>query len=253
MPSPLAYRFRRLKRSVLAKTALLSSRASRLLRHDIPLARMEYAGEEQSRNLVIFLPGIDDLAEDFERRGFIDDMRRHGITADAVAVDAHYGYYASRTIHERITNDVIDSARSAGYEQIWLAGMSLGGFGAASYAARHASHISGLLLFAPYLGGAPLIREIAAAGGLGNWEPGAVHGDDYQRALWRWFKNQFSSTDPALPIYLGYGKRDMFQRANGLLADALPEDRVLSIPGGHNWGTWKELWQMLLPNWKTSL
>ncbi|HJV88575.1 MAG TPA: alpha/beta hydrolase [Noviherbaspirillum sp.] len=253
MPTPLGYRLRRLKRSLLAKTALLTSRASSLLGNTSTLAKMEYLGHEPGRRLVIFLPGIDDLAEDFERRGFIDDMRRHGIMADAIAIDAHYGYYATRTIHDRITDDVVSSARSAGYEEIWLAGISLGGFGAASYAARHASDISGLLLFAPYLGGAPLIREIVAAGGIDRWEPGEVGTDDYQRALWSWFKQHLSRDDPALPIYLAYGNRDMFRRANGLLGQVLPQERVLSIPGGHDWHTWKALWQMVLPNWKSSL
>lgn len=32
---------------------------------------------EKHRNLVIFLPGIDDVAGDFARSGFIEEMRRH--------------------------------------------------------------------------------------------------------------------------------------------------------------------------------
>lgn len=214
---------------------------------------MEYRAAERSNSLIIFLPGIDDLAEDFERRGFIDDMRRHGITADAVAVDAHYGYYASRAIHSRITEDVVVSARDAGYEQIWLAGISLGGFGAASYAALHSSHISGLLLFAPYLGGAKIVREISTAGGASLWQPGTVDTGDYQRALWAWLKQTLAENNSNLPIYLGYGERDMFRNANALLAGLLPTDQVYSIPGGHNWRTWRQLWQMVLPQWKTAI
>src|SRR5690242_12232968 len=101
MHSLIRYRFRKLKRGALAKLALLSTRFDPLLKTNTPLVRMEYRGAAQTRSLVIFLPGIGDVAEDFERRGFIDDMRRHGIMADAVAVDAHYGYYASREIHAR--------------------------------------------------------------------------------------------------------------------------------------------------------
>jgi pimeloyl-ACP methyl ester carboxylesterase len=246
MHSLLKYRLKRLKRSVLAKMALVSPKFLPLLATPAPLMKMEYRGSTQSKTLIIFLPGIGDLAEDFERRGFIDDMRRHGIAADAVAIDAHYGYYAARVIHERMTDDVIASARAAGYEQIWLAGVSLGGFGAASYASRHPSHITGLVLLAPYLGGAALIGEIASAGGMKNWEPGNVSEGDYQRALWIWFKHHFANDTPALRIYLGCGTRDMFVRANALLAEVLPQEQVFLIPGGHDWRIWKKIWQKFL-------
>lgn len=246
MHSRFRYRLKRWHRSALSRLALLSPRLNPLLTASAPLTTMQYRGDVQSRELIIFLPGIDDLAEDFERRGFIDDLRQREITVDAVAVDAHYGYYATRAIHERITEDVIAQAQAAGYERIWLAGISLGGFGAASYAARHPSHISGLLLLAPYLGGGELIREIAVAGGMMNWEPGDVSEGDYQRALWSWFKNHFAGGNPAFPIYLGYGERDMFASANALLADVLSPERVFLVPGRHDWRTWRKIWRMFL-------
>ena len=246
MHSFLTHRLKRLKRSALAKLALLSPRFSPLLHTPIPLLQKKYGGSNQSKTLLIFLPGISDTAEDFERRGFIDDMRRHGVTVDAVAVDAHYGYYAARVIHERMTDDVIAAARTAGYERIWLAGISLGGFGAATYASHHAAHIAGLLLFAPYLGSPAMIQEVADAGGIEQWEPGAVAEDDYQRFLWRWFKEHRAGGASGLQIYLGYGTRDMFARANALLADILPRARVFLVPGGHDWRTWKKIWRMFL-------
>jgi pimeloyl-ACP methyl ester carboxylesterase len=246
MHAHLKYRLNRFKRSLLAKLVLFSPAFGPLLATPTPLLKMEYVGGERSRRLIVFLPGIDDLAEDFARRGFIDELQRHRIAADAVAIDAHYGYYAGRVIHERLTEDVLTAAHAAGYVQIWLAGVSLGGFGAASYAARHPARISGLLLFAPYLGGSQLIGEIDDAGGMQHWEPGAIGEDDHQRALWAWLKRHFAEDDPALPIYLGYGERDMFARANGLLAQALPPERVFRLPGGHDWRVWKKIWQMFL-------
>jgi pimeloyl-ACP methyl ester carboxylesterase len=249
VPHLLRYRLKRWKRSALAKLALLSPRFSPLLGAPGPLRKIEYRSGTRADTLIIFLPGIDDLAEDFDRHGMINEMRSQGIGADAVAVDAHYGYYAAQVIHERITGDVIESAHAAGYGQVWLAGISLGGFGAASYAARYPHQVAGLLLFAPYLGSPALIREIAAAGGIPNWEPGHVAQEDYPRALWAWFKRSIMGESPAPRIYLGYGKRDMFARANGLLAEILPRDQVISIPGGHDWRTWKKLWQMQLAGW----
>jgi hypothetical protein len=253
MHSALNYRIRKWKRGVLAGMAMFSSRFDSVVATEAPLSKLDYPGDAQSTDLVVFLPGIGDLAEDFERSGFIADLRQHGIAADAVAVDAHYGYYASRAIHSRIAEDVIAAGQDAGYERIWLAGISLGGFGAASFASLQSSQIAGLLLLAPYLGSGELANEIAAAGGVGNWEPGMIREDDYPRALWSWLKNHHAAPEEKLPIYLGYGQSDMFARPNSLLAEVLPDTHVYSIPGGHDWRTWKKLWQQMLPAYKTTL
>lgn len=253
MHSEFRYRFRKLKRGTLARLALLSSRFDPMLGTAETLPRMEYPGDSPGKNLIVFLPGIGDLAEDFERNGFIADLRRQGIDADAVAVDAHYGYYASRAIHARIAEDVVDAAQEAGYERVWLAGISLGGFGASSFAASTSSRLSGLLLLAPYLGGGGLTREIAAAGGLGQWEPGRVHAGDYPRAVWAWLKENYARQGSTVPIYLGYGTNDMFAGANALLADVLPASQVVSVRGGHDWTTWKKLWPQMLAGCKARL
>lgn len=252
MPSLILYRIRRLKRSMLAKLALFSPLFGPLLPAATPLVKLEYRSVTQSNALIIFLPGLGDLAEDFERRGVIDDMLRYGIAADAIAVDAHFGYYASEVVVERMTNDVIAAAHEAGYEEIWLAGISLGGFGAATYASHHALHIDGLLLLAPYLGSDTLIEEITEAGGINNWEPGPVRKGDHQRALWAWFKRHFAH-GRGPQIYLGYGTSDKFARANALLANSLPQDHVFAVSGGHDWRTWKKIWQMFLEKWKTPI
>jgi len=249
MLSLLSYRLKRLNRSLQAKLSLHAPRFGTLTGTPVPLLKLEYVGHKRNKTLIIFLPGIDDLAEDFERRGFIQEMHRQRVAADAVAVDAHYGYYATRVIFERLTDDVIASAHVAGYEEIWLAGISLGGFGAASYAVRHAKRINGVLLLAPYLGDKALIREITDAGGVHEWTPGEVAQSDFQRSLWAWIKQHVSTKDPTLQLYVGYGKSDMFANANALLADLLPEERVFAIPGRHDWRTWKQIWRMFLTQW----
>lgn len=249
MLSQFSYRLRRLSRSVRARLSLLVPQLRALSASPVPLLKLEYSGHRRNRTLIIFLPGIDDLAEDFERQGFVRELRRHGVAADAVAVDAHYGYYATRALFERITDDVIHSAHTAGYEEIWLVGISLGGFGAASYAARHAERIAGVLLLAPYLGGKELIREVSDAGGVRQWEPGQVPHNDFQRSLWAWFRGHFSAHAPAPQMYVGYGTSDMFAHANALLAAELPQERVFAIPGRHDWQTWKQIWRMFLAQW----
>ena len=249
MPGQFSYRFRKIKRGAVARLAILTRRFDPLLKTEAPLIRLEYRCHTKTKNLLIFLPGIGDVAEDFERSGFIEDMQRHRVAADAVAVDAHYGYYASRAIHARLTEDVIDWARAAGYRKIWLAGISLGGFGAISYAALHDAHIAGLLLFAPYLGDRALIEEIAAAGGVDKWQPGPIEEGDHQRAVWAWVRKRIHKDKRSLPIYLGYGKNDMFEKANALLAELLPREHVVAIPGRHDWYTWKRVWHAMLPKW----
>lgn len=249
MLSLLSYRLKRLNRSVLAKLSLLAPRLDTMGALPVPLMKLEYSAQKRNRRLIVFLPGIDDVAEDFERRGFIHELRREGIAADAIAVDAHYGYYAKRVLFDRITDDVITSAHANGYEEIWLVGISMGGFGAASYAARHVSRISGVMLLAPYLGDKALIGEIADAGGLNGWEPGHVSHTDFQRSLWAWLKLHALGRTPTLELYIGFGTGDMFARANALLADILPRERVFAIPGRHDWRTWKRIWRMFLVQW----
>lgn len=236
-----------------SKLRMLMPRFNSFLAAATPLVKMEYPGGAHSKTLIIFMPGMDDLAEDFERRGIIDELRSQGVTADAIAVDAHFGYYAEQVIFERMSDDVIAWAHVVGYESIWLAGISLGGFGAALYAAHHASHINGLVLFAPYLGNDTIIQEIADAGGMKKWDPGAIPDGDYQRTLWAWFKHHLASDKPDLPVYLGYGTGDRFARANTLLSEGLDPEHVFAITGGHDWRTWKKLWRLFLESWKRKL
>jgi pimeloyl-ACP methyl ester carboxylesterase len=222
----LSYRLKRLNRSILARLSLLAPQLGVLGATPNPVLRLEYPAQQKNRTLLVFLPGIGDLAEDFERHGFIEDLRRHRIAADAVAIDLHFGYYATKSI-----------------------GISLGAFGAASYAARHATAISGIALLAPYLGDKTLIDEIGAAGGVRHWEPGETAPHDHTRQLWSWLKQHALQKRDAFPVYIGYGKSDKFARANELLAQALPAERVFAISGRHNWQTWKRLWHLFLVQW----
>jgi hypothetical protein len=65
-----------------------------------------------------------------------------------------------------------------------------------------------------------------------SWSPGVYDADDdYQRMLWHWIKDNVAGDNP-VPIYLGYGTEDEFATANALLAELLPEDRVVIHPGG---------------------
>jgi pimeloyl-ACP methyl ester carboxylesterase len=222
-------------------------RAIVLLPAPTPLAIRQYrCASAPTRDLMILLPGIGDLMEDYEFSGFIEAVMRTGAPADLIVVDAHFGYYLRRTVLERLRQDVVAPARAAGYDRVWLVGISLGGLGAALYATEHAGDLEGLVLLAPFLGNQALLREIAEAGGLRHWQPGEEREDDYQRRLWRWLKRHATPGEKLPALVLGYGDRDQFAPAGRLLAEALPADRVFIVPGRHDWRTWKRLWDALL-------
>ena len=198
--------------------------------------------------LMVFLPGIGDVPEDFERNGFVQALRDSARPADIAVADVHFGYYIRRSVLERLRVDVIEPAKSCGYATICLVGISMGGLGALLYAMEHPADVQRLMLLAPYLGDASLGKEIKDAGGLKLWDARDVDGDDHPRKLWRWLKQcALSQAKCELPeAYLGYGDRDSFAPGNALLGDLLPKHRVFTIRGGHDWQTWKRLWRMFL-------
>jgi pimeloyl-ACP methyl ester carboxylesterase len=230
----------------------------------IPIDTLRYGiGETKGPGLlVVFLHGNGDRNSVFNDEGFVDAVREHGLTCDVISVDAHIGYYVNGTILTRLKEDVIDPARTKGYQHIWLVGNSLGGFGALSYAQKYPDEITGVVLLGPFLGERPVISEIRHAGGLLKWEPGDIvlkTKEDTEKHIWIWFKehglpgprqrgdkNRPKGPGDVPEIYLGYGTKDRFTYAQDYLASLLPAGQVISIDGGHDWPTWKTLWNRFL-------
>jgi pimeloyl-ACP methyl ester carboxylesterase len=230
----------------------------------IPIDTIQYgAGDSKgTRLLFVFLHGNGDQNSVFDKEGFVKSARERGLDADMISVDAHIGYYMNGTILTRLKQDVIDPARARGYERIWLIGNSLGGFGSLSYARQYPNEIAGIVMVGPYLGERSLIKEIRHAGGLLRWEPGDVflkNKEDDEKRIWAWIKEQgqqgqFRADDRDCPkkqgcvpkIYLGYGTNDRFTYAQDFLASLLPPEHVIAIDGGHDWSTWKKLWDRFL-------
>jgi pimeloyl-ACP methyl ester carboxylesterase len=237
------YWLRRLKRQVTCLIARRFDACSWLLPAEKPIRSKNYNCEESRvEQILIFLPGIGDLPEDYERNGFIDSVRRSGISIDMAVADLHFGYYLTRTAVERLHQDIVLPARGMGYKHVSLAGISLGGFGALYYSMYYPEEISRLFLMAPYLGGEQIIAEISEAGGLKQWDPGNIDERDYQRRLWQWLK-QYGGGENELPkLYLGYGLQDHFATANKLLSELVPQNRIYTVEGRHNWRTWRRLW-----------
>ena len=237
---------RRIKRNLLCGLARKSPLASKLLRAPIPIRLQTYDCGDSPSRLIVFLPGIGDVLEDYEFYGFIDAVRGRGIAADMIIADMHFGYYVSQTALHRLREDVILPAQRRGYKQIDLVGISLGGFGALFYATHYPTEIAQVFLLAPYLGDLDVVGELSAAGGVKHWRSDDISANDYPRQLWRRLKGYYTHSRAFPDLYLGYGLQDKFATANRLLADLLPSSHVHTIPGKHDWPTWMRLWNSLL-------
>jgi len=202
--------------------------------------------QRRSNTLMVLLPGAGDAPAAYVENGFVGALSEARGDIDVLAVDAHAGYYFGRTIIDRLREDVIEPARAEGYEQIWLVGISMGGFGALLFTQHHGEMIDGLIVLAPYLGKARTLRPMNAVG-VRAWEPGPAEGD-YSYELWRWLKGyQDQESSPGHPpLYLGYGLDDRSARAHALLSDLLPADHTFTGDGGHDWNVWTPLWQRIL-------
>jgi len=193
-------------------------------------------------SLIIMLPGRGDRAEAFRDAGFLDTADQWGF--DTLAVDAHFGYYAERTLIPRLHKDIVEPARAAGYRNIWLLGVSMGGFGSLLYADSHPLEIDGIILLAPFLGDRGLANVITSVGGLETWSGRSEGFSEYELRIWRWLKNATTSASRT-PVILGYGHSDRLADAYGPLVDALDSTNVYTLDGGHRWTTWIPLWNQI--------
>ena len=203
-------------------------------------------GSAEFRCLVVFLPGRGDTPEHFVRNGFPEKLWRAGSRCATIGVDSHMGYFFERTITQRLEEDVIAPARAQGFQEIWLVGISVGGFGSLLYSKDHPGEIAGIVALAPYLGDRELTDEIAEAGGAESWAPREGSGEKDFLAFWEWLKGYRHPDDGRPPLFLAIGSRDRFARPNGLVADLLPADHVFRVDGGHTWATWRRGWDAFL-------
>ena len=233
---------KRAARAVLVLLGIATGGCALLRSTPAPIPTIELArataGSECS---VVLLPGRGGHPDDFVEAGFADLMAARGIEAEVIGVDAHLGYYARRTVLERLEEDVMAPRQG---RRLYLVGVSMGGLGALLYQQHHPGRVAGIVLLAPFLGSDAVTREVERGGGLRAWRPERpVEPDDYQRQLWLWLRE-----DPLreVPVFLGWGRDDAFHEANSLLAATLPPGRVAVVDGGHDWQTWREIWARML-------
>jgi len=225
---------------------LLATVAGCSLNPSVPMPKIDYQiNDKPARQLVVLLRGIGGQVDYYEKTGWIEATRNARHAFDMVAPDAHFGYYANRTIQIRLHEDVIRPAREQGYQEIWIAGISLGGMGALLYSREYAERVSRIFLFAPYLGNGTVQAEIRAAGGLDRWEMSADKAHDHQYQVWHYLKQMVRDPRQRLKLYLGYGEDDHLG-GHDLLASYISPDHVIKIDGAHDNKTFLKLWQRML-------
>jgi pimeloyl-ACP methyl ester carboxylesterase len=208
------------------------------------------AGEFAPIHLIV-LPGAYQTAAQCLESGLLAAVRQRGLAADVSGVDLELEHLTDRATVLRLGEEVIGPARERGARRIWLVGISLGGYAALDYVSRRGGDVDGLCLLAPFLGSRAVAAEIASAGGLGAWSPGALAADDEERRIWAFIRacqgDGGSRGGAGRPhLYLGAGDRDRFAHAHALLAPVLPAASVDLVPGGHDWRTWLTLWERFL-------
>ncbi len=198
------------------------------------------------RVLLLMLPGAKNTPQQLVEHGFIRALRERQLAVDVLALDTHVDLYLDRADIERVLHHAVDEVRAQGYRRIWLLGISLGGSGAMICATQRTAEIEGVFLLAPFLGTRGLIAEVEAAGGLPCWRAGEIAPRDHERALLEQVRNSLLDGDSFPPIHLGYGSEDRYRGASIMLSERLEPQRVTVMSGGHDWETWRALWQSLL-------
>jgi pimeloyl-ACP methyl ester carboxylesterase len=214
----------------------------------VPIKTVDFTppGGKRRPTLLVFLPGLRDRSAVFADRGFISAVRASGVDADMIGVDAHLGYYEKKQFLQRMKEDVVDPAKRQGYRDIWLVGISLGGFGALWYDIENPGDLAGVVALSPYLGEPEVVEEVARAGGLKGWRPAANLELDDQHRIWRGLKSYESPERRLNRLYLGYGLEDKFATPDGMLAALLPPEQLFTMKGGHHWPVWRALWDAIL-------
>jgi len=216
----------------------------------VPLQVHEYraTADAPARTLLVMLPGRLGTAEQFRDEGFVDMVLKAGYSLDIITAEAHIGYYYEQSIVERLREDIIIPARTRGYRKIWILGISMGGMGAIWYDRTHPGDVDGLILLAPYLGEKSIVDEVEAAGGLRGWQQDEEARGQFPEDIWGMAKGYVDQQATAGRLFLGYGLQDVFARSNSVLAREIPAGQVATLPGSHNWPTWRLLLARLLEN-----
>jgi pimeloyl-ACP methyl ester carboxylesterase len=191
---------------------------------------------------IVCLPGAYHTPEDFLAAGFDESVRRRHLPIDLIFVDVEMKHLGDRSAVTQLHEQIVLPLRARGCETLWFLGISLGGFIALDYASKNRQTLNGVCVLAPYLGNRILTREITRVG-LRAWDAALPTEVDEERRIWNFLKTQDAHSRF---IYLGFGQNDRFAESHRLMATTLSPEAVDVVPGGHDWSTWKILWDHFL-------
>jgi putative tributyrin esterase len=168
-----------------------------------------------------------------------------GAFAIAMPSDGLWGDGSGYVIHREfdaeswIIDDVPAAVRAACPElkldRIFLAGQSMGGFGALRLGAKHASRISGVSAHSPVTRLADLIQHVQQP--LSDYQSAGKRDTD----LLYWMRKHRAQLPP---IRIDCGTEDALLESNRALHEALLKDRIPHSydehPGGHDWVYWRQ-------------
>ncbi|MBE5315352.1 MAG: alpha/beta hydrolase [Xanthomonadales bacterium] len=212
-------------------------------RAPIPFERISGSGTADRKTLVIVLPGRADNVEVMREFGVAEAIQAGWPEVDVQLTSATLAYYTDGGLPERVRAQFIEPARAQGYERLILMGASMGGMGSLVLDEAHPGVFEHVVLMAPYLGRKRVMREVEAAGGIAEWQPGpkpeVVDRRNFDRELlWRQIASY--ARTPALRerVWLAYGEEDRLAATVPVIAPALDSTQILPRPGGHKWVVW---------------
>jgi len=193
--------------------------------------------------LLVMVPGMGMQAADFEAEGLVGAVERRWLVTVAT-VDPGLDAYLDGSIEARLLDGIAEAQHVAGARRIWLAGISLGCQAILRCVRLRPDLAEGLILLTPYLASTGLVAEVGRAGGLRRWSALNSGRQDPERVLLNWLAATPLAELPR--IWVGRALADRFAATAALLADLLPAEQVASVPGAHDWASWRALWRLIL-------
>ncbi|MEZ5663445.1 MAG: alpha/beta hydrolase [Burkholderiaceae bacterium] len=194
-----------------------------------------------SDTLLVLLPGALMRPSDVEMAGCLDALRGRGPVLDLCVADMAMDRVVGGAPLADLQARLLAPAR-AHYRQLWLGGISLGGFLSMAQACDRPDTVDGLCLIAPYPGSRVTTNQIRRAGGLASWEPDPAQRQDVEYRVWDWLR----SPPATLPVFVGHGRDDRFADGMAAVAACFPPSSRHLVDGGHDWPAWRCLWQTFL-------
>jgi hypothetical protein len=205
------------------------------------LPSIRYSGMTGKRSLVVLLPTMGGEGSHYETQGFLDEVWERGFEASMEVVDVKPSLYLGSRVVELLKTEVIEPAKTEGFEEFYLVGISLGGHGVLLYATEYPEDVDGIVILAPFISGDRASDAIDQAGGLEDWEDCPFLAWTHACNLWKSLKVYVSDPRNQKKVVLGFGTEDIFIDQCRILSEVLLPEQVFTVSGGHDWETWKKL------------